>query len=80
MRLNSIRNTQLHCGGVASPFDSWLVLRGLRTLSVRMRAHCHNAMRVATYLNSHPKVIKVYYPGLGNDSGHKIALKQVSGT
>lgn len=62
-----------------SPFDSWLVLRGLKTLGPRMRTHVENAGRVARYLSSHPKVKKVYYPGLPNHPGHDVAKRQMRG-
>ncbi len=62
-----------------SPFDSWLVLRGLKTLAPRMRVHIENASRISEYLNSHPKVQKVYYPGLPGHRGHDIARKQMKG-
>ena len=76
-------NTQLRfyqnaIGGVASPFDSWLVLRGLRTLSVRMDRHCDNAEQVATFLAEHPKVNEVYFPGLPSHPGHDLAKRQMS--
>ncbi|MFA6955613.1 MAG: aminotransferase class I/II-fold pyridoxal phosphate-dependent enzyme [Thermoanaerobaculia bacterium] len=65
-------------GGVASPFNSWLVLRGIRSLSARMRVHCENAMAVATWLEKHLRVKKVHYPGLASHAGHAIARKQMS--
>jgi cystathionine gamma-synthase len=64
-------------GAVAGPFDSWLVLRGIKTLGVRMDRHCANASRVAELLTSHPKVAEVYYPGLPEHPGHEIAAKQM---
>jgi len=66
-----------HLGPTMSPFDAWLFLRGIKTLAVRMERHCLNAMRVAEWLNSHPKVTKVYYPGLPSHPGHSIAKKQM---
>ena len=66
-------------GGVMSPFNAWLLLRGLKTLPIRMREHEKNAMEVAKYLNSHPKIKKVNYPGLKDFDGHEIAKKQMSG-
>jgi cystathionine gamma-synthase len=65
-------------GGVASPFNSWLVLRGIRSLAARMRVHCENAMAVATWLEKHPRVKKVHYPGLASHAGHSIAASQMS--
>ncbi|MEN8781707.1 MAG: aminotransferase class I/II-fold pyridoxal phosphate-dependent enzyme [Desulfobacterales bacterium] len=66
-----------HFGPTMSPFNAWLFLRGIKTLAVRMERHCLNAMRVAEWLNSHPKVTKVYYPGLPSHPGHPIAKKQM---
>ncbi len=65
-------------GGVASPFNSWLVLRGIRSLSARMRVHCENAEAVADWLAGHPAVEIVHYPGLTTHPGHDIARKQMS--
>ncbi|MBI2212349.1 MAG: PLP-dependent transferase [Acidobacteria bacterium] len=65
-------------GGVASPFNSWLVLRGVRSLAARMRVHCENAMAVATWLEKHPRVRCVHYPGLASHPGHAIAASQMS--
>lgn len=65
-------------GGSNSPFNAWLVLRGLKTLAVRMEKHCDNAMEIAEYLSKHNKVEKVYYPGLPTHSGHDLAKKQMS--
>lgn len=64
-------------GAVAGPFDAWLVLRGTKTLAVRMDRHCANATRVAELLTSHPKVTQVYYPGLPEHPGHEVAAKQM---
>ncbi len=64
-------------GGVAGPFDAWLVLRGVKTLGVRMRAHCANAERVVSLLTSHPAVERVLYPGLESHPGHELAVKQM---
>ena len=66
-------------GGVASPFNSWLVMRGIRSLAARMRVHSENALAVATFLASHPNVEAVFYPGLASHRGHEIAAKQMSG-
>lgn len=65
-------------GGVASPFNSWLVLRGIRTLAARMRVHSENALAVARFLASHPRVEKVFYPGLESHPRHEIAKAQMS--
>ena len=64
-------------GGVAGPFDSWLTLRGIRTLAARMDRHCRNAMRIAQMLAEHPAVAEVLYPGLPSHPGHKIAQEQM---
>jgi len=64
-------------GGVASPFDCWLVLRGLKTLAVRMERHCDNAERVADFLSGHRAVAQVYYPGLPGHPGHDVAGRQM---
>ena len=66
-------------GPCHSPFDSWLVLRGLKTLAIRMAQHEKNAMKVAEYLEKHPKVEKVVYPGLKSHPQHKIAKEQMLG-
>ena len=65
-------------GAVASPFASWLVMRGLRTLALRMERHSSNAMAVAKALTAHPKVAAVHYPGLPEHPGHAIAAKQMT--
>ncbi len=64
-------------GAVAGPFDSWLVLRGLKTLGVRMDRHSDNAERVVEALQAHPKVSDVFYPGLPDHPGHKVAARQM---
>ncbi len=66
-------------GPTQSPFDSWLVLRGIKTLAIRMQAHQKNAMEIAKYLEAHPKVEKVLYPGLKTHPQYKIAKKQMDG-
>ncbi len=66
-------------GGVMSPFNAWLLIRGLKTLGVRMREHERNALKVAKYLENHPKVKEVMYPGLESFDGHEIAKKQMDG-
>ena len=66
-------------GAVAGPFDSWLTLRGIKTLGVRMDRHCASAARVADMLASHPAVIEVRYPGLTTHPGHEVAVKQMHG-
>ena len=64
-------------GAVPGPFDSWLTLRGIKTLAVRMERHCDNAERLAEVLGNHAKVAKVYYPGLSEHPGHEVAAKQM---
>ena len=66
-------------GPCQSPFDSWLVLRGIKTLAVRMKAHEQNAIKIASYLENHPKVQRVVYPGLKSHPQHDLAKKQMSG-
>jgi len=66
-------------GGVMSPFNAWLLLRGLKTLGLRMRRHEENAMKLATYLEKQPKVKSVMYPGLSSFKGHRIAEAQMKG-
>jgi len=64
-------------GAVSGPFDAWLVLRGIKTLGVRMDRHCENAERVAEFLTEHPAVAQVYYPGLPSHPQHELAAKQM---
>ena len=66
-------------GGVPGPMDAWLVLRGLKTLAVRMREHDRNARLVAAFLNDHPKVARVFYPGLPSNPQRELAQRQMSG-
>lgn len=73
-----IRSIQATLGAVPSPFDCWLVLRGLRSLPYRMRGHVDNAERVAAFLAGHPAVARVYYPGLASDPGHAVASRQMT--
>ncbi|TWP22901.1 PLP-dependent transferase [Apibacter muscae] len=72
-QLKYIQNTS---GAVLSPFDSWLTLRGIQTLALRLQKHSSNAQKIAEYLLTNPKIDKVYYPGLKNHKNHEIALKQ----
>lgn len=74
-----IKYLQNTTGGVLSPFDSWLTLRGIQTLFVRMEKHSQNAQKIAEYLTTHPLVDKVYYPGLKNHPNHHIAAQQQNG-
>src|SRR3954471_1799167 len=66
-------------GAIQGPFDSFLALRGLKTLSLRMERHCASALKIATWLERHPKVRRVYYPGLASHPQHAIAKKQMRG-
>ncbi len=75
-RLKFIQNA---AGAILGPFDSWLVLRGVKTLAVRMRQHNENGMAVAQHLKAHPKVKKVYYPGLPSHPQYDLAKKQMTG-
>jgi cystathionine beta-lyase/cystathionine gamma-synthase len=65
-------------GAVPGPFDAWLVLRGLKTLALRMQRHCENARAVAEFLDGHPQVERVLYPGLAGHPGHDVASRQMS--
>jgi cystathionine gamma-synthase len=75
--LARLRAVQTLAGGVPSPFDCWLVHRGIRTLPYRMRGHCDNAEAVARYLAADPRVEAVHYPGLEADPGHRVARRQM---
>ena len=75
--MDPIKFYQNAAGGVPWPFDSYLVLRGLKTLAVRMDRHCDNAVSLASWLAQHPAVAQVYYPGLPDHPGHAVALKQM---
>jgi cystathionine gamma-synthase len=74
-----LRFLQKSLGAVPGPFDAWLVLRGIKTLAVRMRQHCENAARVAAYLDGHDGVERVFYPGLDSHPGHEVARRQMNG-
>src|SRR5437762_6532186 len=74
----AVEHTRTIHGGVASPFNSWLVLRGIRSLAARMRVHCENARAVAEMLASHRKVERVHYPGLASHPRHDVARRQMS--
>jgi cystathionine beta-lyase/cystathionine gamma-synthase len=75
-RLKFLQNA---AGAVLGPFDSWLVLRGVKTLAVRMEQHNENGLAIAKFLSQHPKVQKVHYPGLPSHPQHELARKQMSG-
>ncbi len=76
--VEEIKNVRTILGAVVSPFNSWLTLRGLRTLACRMEKHSANGLAVATMLAGHPAVEKVHYPGLRSHPGHDIAAQQMS--
>jgi cystathionine gamma-synthase len=76
--LAAVEHTRKIIGGVASPFNSWLVLRGIRSLAARMRVHCENARAITEMLASHSNVQRVHYPGLASHPRHEIARKQMS--
>jgi methionine-gamma-lyase len=69
----------VHMGGAMSPFNAWLVERGLVTLPLRMERHCQNALQLARFLDSHPRVSRVVYPGLESHPQHELARQQMSG-
>src|SRR5881398_3064684 len=73
-----IRSIQYEAGAVPSPFDCWLILRGMRTLPWRMRAHSENAMKVASFLAQHRQIERIHYPGLDSHTGHALVAKQMS--
>ncbi len=70
---------QKSCGAVPGPMDCFLVLRGIKTLHVRMKQHCENGEAIAKWLRSHPKVLKVFWPGFEDSAGHAVAKKQMRG-
>ena len=74
-----LRTLQQLGGGVPSAFDCWLLMRGIRSVAWRMRGHCDNAARVASFLAAHPAVEVVHYPGLPQDPGHAVASRQMAG-
>ena len=74
-----IRNYQGVAGAVPSPFDCWLIRRSLATLPLRVRTQCANALEIAEYLRRHPRVERVFYPGLADDPGHAVAARQMRG-
>ncbi len=74
-----IKFYQNACGAILSPFDSFLLIRGIETLHLRVRQHCVNAQAIAEYLEQHPLVDKVFYPGLASHPGHEIAKEQSKG-
>lgn len=66
-------------GSIAGPFDSFLVLRGIKTLDLRMQRHCENALELADWLLGHPKIRQVRYPGLTSHPQHELAKRQMRG-
>lgn len=76
---DKIKFIQNASGAILSPFDSWLVIRGIETLNLRIKQHSANAQAVAEFLETHPAVDKVYYPGLKNHVNHEVALRQAKG-
>ncbi|MCZ4407908.1 cystathionine gamma-synthase [Cryomorphaceae bacterium 1068] len=76
---SEIYRIQNSSGAISGPQDCFLVLRGVKTLHLRMQRHCENAMAVANYLSNHPAIEKLYYPGLASHPGHEIAKKQMRG-
>ncbi|MFG6477327.1 cystathionine gamma-synthase [Microbacterium sp. P06] len=70
---------QFAAGAISGPLDAWLTTRGIKTLGVRMQRHSENGQAVADYLEAHPNVARVYYPGLASHPGHEIAARQMSG-
>lgn len=74
-----IKFIQNACGAILSPFDSFLVIRGIETLNLRVRQHCQSAQIIAEYLQTHPAVDKVFYPGLPSHPNHDLAKTQASG-
>jgi cystathionine gamma-synthase/methionine-gamma-lyase len=71
------RHALIHFGGALSPFNAWLIRRGLHTLTLRMRAHADSALKVASFLESHPGIKRVIYPGLPSHPQHELARRQM---
>ena len=76
---NKLQFLQNAAGGVPGPFDCFLVLRGIKTLAIRMERHAGNALKIAQFLENHPKVRKVIYPGLNSHPQHELAKRQMTG-
>lgn len=76
---DEIYRIQNSCGAITAPMDSFLVLRGIKTLHLRIQRHCENGAEVAAFLESHPRVDKVYWPGLSTHPNHEVAKKQMRG-
>lgn len=77
-QMNKLRTVAIHTGGIISPFNAWLIMRGVATLPIRMAAHQEGALAVAQHLETHPKVIRVMYPGLPSHPQHELAVRQMS--
>jgi len=77
--IEKVAETTKMFGGSFSPFNGWLVLRGIKTIAVRLERHCQNALKIAEFLEQHPKVQDVFYPGLPNHPAHELAKKQLNG-
>jgi cystathionine beta-lyase len=75
---DQLRTLQNSCGAIAGPMDSFLVLRGIKTLHLRMERHCENGREIVAFLEDHDKVEKVYWPGLKSHVGHDVARRQMS--
>jgi cystathionine gamma-synthase len=78
-RIAALKKARISTGAILGPFEAWLTLRGLRTLPVRMRAHCENAMRVAERLAASPLLDRIHYPGLPSDPSHALARRMLAG-
>jgi cystathionine beta-lyase/cystathionine gamma-synthase len=76
--LDRIWDMSMSLGPIAAPFNSWLALRGIRTLKLRVEQHCRSAMAIAEFLTTHPKIEKVNYPGLSSHPQHALARRQMS--
>jgi cystathionine gamma-synthase len=74
-----VTNVRTGLGSTLGAFEAWLLLRGLRTLDVRVKRHCENAMKIAEAFTEHPLIREVNYPGLPNDPNHLVAAKQMTG-
>jgi cystathionine gamma-lyase len=77
--INEVRHNIINLGGSLDPEAAYLLIRGMKTLGIRMERQCENAMIVAKYLEKHPKVAKVHYPGLASHPDHKLAKRQMKG-
>lgn len=75
--MSGIRHLLVHLGGALSPFNAWLIMRGITTLPIRMKAHEENALQVARFLEAHPQVKRVIYPGLASHPQHELAKRQM---